>query len=189
VNLASLAHQLGVTANDLLMTARRLDLAVEEIDSPIDAAMDFALCVAVATSSKRPRSQGLPLNAALPRRSGRQIREADLSDLAKIILHFIDTDPTRRWVSEYRPNTLRNAEHAATEWAGLWFEPGEVRQWLTLHPRISPAIADTLRKVGLTAADAAEPMIYNRNIAIAVSCGDITAEQAAINLKRRHTAA
>jgi hypothetical protein len=167
---------------------------VSAVDSPLDATADFAL--RKATVGRPPTSTPLLLVPSTRRTSGpplrsggRRVKEGDLSDMAKVVLAAIDADPTRRWTTEYRPDTFADAERAAAEWATYWFEPAEVRDWLAHHRRISPVTAYALKQQGLSAADAAEPMRYNRNVAIAVSCGDLTAAEAAAELKARRTTA
>jgi hypothetical protein len=193
LTLATLAQQLGVTAGHLLSTAQQLGLPVDTVDSIIDSATDFALRKAMvaghgpapqASTPARPPARGFT-GGRRPAR--RRIKESDLSEMAKVVLQAMDADPANRDASEYRPDTFAHAEWSAAEWARFWFEPVEVREWLARHRRISPANAYALKQAGITAAEAAEPMRYNRNVAIAVSCGDLTATEAAAELRARRS--
>lgn len=184
--IKTIARQLGLLPEDLLATAQALNLPAESIDSPVDAAIDFTLRKAISAGAPiTVRQESLPFPVA--RRPVRPRRESDLSDLAKLVLAARDGDPYRV-ANRYRPNDFADAEWIAEQWARYWFTPAEVKEWLTLHPRISPSTAQSLKQAGITPQEATKDIRYGRNVAVAVSCGDLTAEQAAAELRTRRTA-
>jgi hypothetical protein len=190
LNLTNLARQLGVDAEDLLAEAHRQGLAVSSVDSTIDASVDFALRRATIVPGDKMRPAAPPLRETTPRtHAARHRSENDLSDMTKVVLRALDADPYQRNASTYRPRTIATAKEIGQRWAACWFEPAEVDLWMTIHPSINPVTAYALKKAGLTPQDAAEQLRYARTVAIAVSIGEVSAEDAAAELKARRSKA
>ncbi|MFF0256927.1 hypothetical protein ACFYPW_31080 [Micromonospora zamorensis] len=112
------------------------------------------------------------------------------SDLAKVFLRREEAKTDTRYFDlPPRPVRIRYAEASAREWAKHWFTAQEVEQWLTANGGISASVAASLRDAGLTADDATvrirtpRGFVHKLPLAIRVSCGELTAAEAAVELR------
>lgn len=93
------------------------------------------------------------------------------------------------------PDEAKTAQEKARQWAGHWFEPNEVSAWLREWPNAVPSVAAGFRDAGIDPATAVAPLWYgkvrpnHRPLAIRVSCGDLSIEEAISQLRAAGMAA
>ena len=81
------------------------------------------------------------------------------------------------------------ARQLAQTWGECWFTLKQVKAWLEHHPHIQPGVAADLQRNGLTPEEATICLWYGKvnkgrpDLAERVGCGEITAQQAAAELK------
>jgi hypothetical protein len=110
--------------------------------------------------------------------------------LAKVFLRLEETNADTRYFDlPPRPVRIRNAEASAREWGKYWFTAREAAQWISANGGISAHIAALLRDAGLTAEDATvrirtpRGFVHKLPLAVRVSCGELTADEAATELR------
>jgi len=187
----------NVDVTDLLTTAQRLGLGLDNPTSVLTNADEFALRRDLVLREQpglgRP-APALPPGLGSPFRRPVQRdrhggRAPEPSDLANV---FLDRDEL--WAGRYlshppRHVLLPRAEAIAREWAQHMFEALEARAWVAHNGDISPRAAADLRAAGLTPEQAAvhirtaRGFLHSRSLAIRVSCGELTAAQAAAELR------
>lgn len=119
----------------------------------------------------------------------RSRKPAELSDFAKL---FLERDES--FVNSFcnpPPIHVRveQAEARGQEWAREMFTAAEAREWVELNGDVSPKIAAKLRGVGVSPREAsvrirtARGFVERLPLVTRVSCGELTAEEAAVELR------
>ncbi|MGI5151333.1 hypothetical protein ACQEVC_34050 [Plantactinospora sp. CA-294935] len=113
--------------------------------------------------------------------------------MAKVFLYRAEAQEQQQLRRRPRHVLVQRAEAQAREWAKYWFVPQEVEEWLDVHPGISARVAAALRGAGLTPDEAAirittpRGFTHRLSIAIRVSSGEMTASEAAEELRASET--
>lgn len=120
-----------------------------------------------------------------PRAERRRWR-GELSPMAKLFVPKPDYNDPRYLHPDLPPlpHEVKISHEKAHEWAGYWFEQNEVSASLHEWPNAVPSVAAGFRDAGIEPATAIAPLWYgkvrpnHRPLAIRVSCGDLSIEEA-----------
>jgi hypothetical protein len=130
-------------------------------------------------------------------RAARRRWRGELSPMAKLFVPRPEYDDPRYLRPDLLPwpDEVEIAQEKAQQWAGHWFEPNEVSAWLHEWPNAVPSVAAGFRDAGVEPATAMAPLWYgkvrpnHRPLAIRVSCGDLSIEEAINQLRAAGMAA